>query len=307
MISITNLSLCIGQYDDYAIQHQDGHYTRAFRPLSPRVLTAHLAGELTIGTYVRDAQGYCRFAVFDADQEDGLALLLNLQEELARENVPSYIERSRRGGHLWIFFREPVLADHVRAWLWPLACAQGLELYPKQGHGQGIGSLIRVPLGIHRKSGRRYPFVDAQLNPVAPTLRGMLDWLGTVKLVTPPPLPPLLTPPSPDVQPFLVSAVGPRQSIRKWNAQHDPLAFIGRFVRLNSQGIGHCPFGWHHAGGCDTHASFKVYRPRTPGGYCWYCYTWEHGGSVFDFLRYWYNLDARELWHRIQAGKIDGI
>ncbi len=308
MIEIAHLSVCIGRQDDYAVQHRDGHYTRAFRPLSPKVLAAHLAGEMTIGTYVRDAQGYCRFAVFDADQEDGLARLTNIQEELAREQVPSYLERSRRGGHLWLFFREPVSADHVRAWLWPIAQLQGLELYPKQGHGEGMGSLIRVPLGIHRKSGRRYPFVDTRLQPVASTLREMLAWLGTVERTLPPPLPLVVPPASEELpRPFLVSSPTHAHTIRAWNAQHDPLTFLSRFVRLSQQGVGCCPFGWHHTGGHDTHASFRVYTPKIPGGYCWYCYAWEHGGSVFDFLRYWYHLDARELWRRIRAGELSGL
>lgn len=306
MIDLTHLFLCIGRHDDYAVQRQDGHYTRAFRPLSPEILAAHLAGNMTIGTYVRDEKGYCRFAVFDADQEDGLARLAELQAELAQEQVPAYMERSRRGGHLWVFFQEALLADQVRQWLWPLARAYELELYPRQGQGQGIGSLIRVPLGIHRRSGRRYPFVDTQFRPVAITLQGMLAWLGTVERVAPPVLPPLAPafPGSPP-QPVLLSPM--KGSIREWNAQHDPLTFIGRFVHLNQQGMGCCPFGWHHPGGRDTHASFKVYRPDMPGGYCWYCYTWGHGGSIFDFLRYWYHLDAYELWQRIQTGQAEAF
>ncbi len=289
MIDITDLFMCIGRQDDYAIQRQDRHYTRAFRPLSPGVLSAHLAGHITIGTYVRDAQGYCRFAVFDADQENGLGLLVDLQAELARENVPSFLECSRRGGHLWIFFRELVLADYLRGRLGPMARTRELELYPKQGQSRGIGSLIRVPLGIHRKSGRRYPFVDAQLKPVASTLQEMVAWLGTVERAVPPP-PTLITSPAPNpsVRPVFAPSANQQPTIREWNAQHDPLTFIGSFVRLNQQGIG------------------RVYEPATPGGHCWFCYTWERGGSVFDFLRYWYNLDARELWRRIQAGKIDG-
>lgn len=307
MLDLTNLSLCIGRHDDYAIQRQGGHYTRTFRPLTPDVLAAHLTGNITIGTYVRDEQGECRFAVFDADQVDGLARLGNLQTELAHEQVPSYMECSRRGGHLWVFFREPLLADLVRQWLWPLARAYELELYPRQGQSQGIGSLIRVPLGIHRRSGRRYPFVDTQFRPVAATLQGMLAWLGTVERAAPPSLPPI-TPalPEPLPQPVLPSSAPQLHTIREWNAQHDPLIFIGQFVRLNRQGMGCCPFGWHHPDGHDTHASFKVYQPDIPGGYCWYCYTWGHGGSIFDFLRYWYHLDARELWRRIQAKERGG-
>jgi hypothetical protein len=47
-----------------------------------------------------------------------------------------------------------------------------------------------------------------------------------------------------------------------------------------------------------------VYTPGVPGGYCWYCYTWGKGGSVFDFFRYYYRLDASTLWARFQQGAI---
>ena len=79
--------------------------------------------------------------------------------------------------------------------------------------------------------------------------------------------------------------------------------FLSRYVDLNSTGVGQCPFHWHHSNG-DTHASFKVYRPGVPGGYCWYCYAWQQGGSIFDFLRYYYRLDAATLWRRLQVNDL---
>jgi hypothetical protein len=94
------------------------------------------------------------------------------------------------------------------------------------------------------------------------------------------------------------------QTIREWCAAQDPYCVIGAHVDLNSQGVGQCPFHWHHTSGQDQRPSFKVYTPGTPGGYSWYCYTWQQGGSVFDFLRYWHNLDARELWRRLQRNEV---
>src|SRR5262249_52616127 len=142
----------------------------------------------TVGTYVLSALGTCSFAVFDADQADGLQTLRDLQSELSNQGYLAYLERSRRGGHLWLFFAEPVSADVVRAWLWPRAAARNLELFTKQARGQPIGSLIRLPLVIHRRSGKRYPFVDADLRPVAPTLPTMLAWLAQVERATVPPI-----------------------------------------------------------------------------------------------------------------------
>ena len=148
----------------------------------------HLLGVRSYGTYVIDEKGLCSFAVFDADTQDNLQYLWKLHKRLMSRNHPSYMESSRRGGHLWIFFVTPVPASRVRAWLVPL-CSQGLELYPKQDEGKGYGSLIRLPLGIHRRSGKRYPFVErltAGIGRVAPTFEETLAWLNTIQRVSVP-------------------------------------------------------------------------------------------------------------------------
>ncbi len=41
-----------------------------------------------------------------------------------------------------------------------------VEVFPKQGSSHGPGSMIRVPFGIHRKSGERYPFIDHTGKPL---------------------------------------------------------------------------------------------------------------------------------------------
>lgn len=97
--------------------------------------------------------------------------------------------------------------------------------------------------------------------------------------------------------------LAPTRSGRDWNARRNPFALIGRYVELDSRGMGCCPFGWHHVNGRDVHPSFKVHKPKFSGGYCWYCLAWGSGGSVFDFLLLYHNIEARELWHRILAGE----
>lgn len=300
--------LFVSRHDDYAMQLSNGRYRRVGKPLERIDLADHLLGVRTYGTYVTDAAGLCRFAVMDADTDDGLERLWVLHDTLAALGFFSYVEASRRGGHLWIFFVAPVLASQVRTWLLRY-CPSDFELYPKQDEGKGVGSLIRLPLGVHLRSGKRYAFVERTaegIQPVAASLDESLAWLLTIQRVqvpqekqeprrddtrtsfSPPPLLRTLQP------------SGTAQTIREWCALHDPYALIARYVDLNTMGVGCCPFGWHHKQGQDTHASLKVYTPGVPGGYCWYCYTWEQGGSVFDFLRYYYGLDARSMWRRIQ-------
>jgi hypothetical protein len=296
--------LFVSRKDDHAVQLTNGRYRRVGCSLQMLDVSDHLLGVRTYGTYVIDEQGLCRFAVIDADTPDGLERLATLQEQFAREGKRSYLEVSRRGGHLWFFFSQPAPAWAVRAWLLP-HCPTDMELYPKQDAGRGVGSLIRLPLGVHRLSGKRYAFVERAacgvLAPVSTTLEDTLSWLTTVERVD---LPiqddeNRHTPTHTSFSFFSVPATRPH--IREWNAQQDPFQLIGRYVDLNTQGVGRCPFGWHHKGQ-DQHASFKVYQPGVPGGYCWYCYTWQQGGSVFDFLRYYYNVDGRTLWQRLQSG-----
>lgn len=312
------LQTCIGRHDDYALQRANGLYTRIGQPLTLDVLCAHLHGRLTLGTYVIDEQDCCRFAVYDADQQDGLPVLLDLQRRLAADGIPSSLEGSRRGGHLRVFLARPTPAGVVRGWLYPYTPA-GVEFYPKQDTAshERPGSLIRVPLGVHRRSGRRYPFVEQQegrLVPVARTVAETLAWLSTVPRASVPGALPAAGSSVSAGQPAqnkfsslpaqaTTTRPSSRMTVRDWCLSQDPLAVIGGYVALDAHGMGCCPFGWHHQAGRDRHPSLWVHPLRRGELACWLCHTWQQGGSLFDFLRLYHGLDARQLWGRIRAGE----
>ncbi len=308
---------CIGRHNDYAVQRADGLYYRARRPLTYDVLRRHVAGVETIGTYLIDEQGNCRFAVFDADSDAGLLQMIAVQTRLGAAGVPSYLEASRRGAHLRVLFSAPAPVALVRRWLLPY-CPSDVEFYPKQDDAdwEHPGSLIRVPLGVHRLTGRRYPFVvvgsDDRLVPVVSSVKAALMWLSTVERATVPAaqslpqrdhagLPPQKKYPAKKALDSM--PVDSTLTIRDWCARQNPFALIGRYVELDSRGMGCCPFIWHHANGRDRHPSFKVHVPKIAGGYCWYCHVWQRGGSVFDFLLLYHHLEVRTLWRRILAGE----
>lgn len=312
----------VSRRDDYAVQQSTGRYVRAGCPVTFSTLRAHIEGVHTIGTYVIDERGLCRYAVFDADRDDGLDVLLGLSWHLMSDGIPSYLEASRRGGHLWVMLDGGYPASLVRRWLLP-CCPPDVEFYPKQDEGGGgYGSLIRLPLGVHQRSGRRYPFLvwspeDGQLVPVAGSVGDTLQWLAMCERVAVPasiqaaavvsvahetaaPLtPPSLAQPVP-------SSTRPldAMSIHDWCLTQDAVAVIGRYVPLDRRGLGCCPFGEHHRNGVDRHPSLRVYPPRSATGSCWYCYTAQAGGNLFDFLLRYYRLDARTLWHAICSGAV---
>ena len=310
------ISCCVGRRNDYAVQLPDGRYMRMGTGLTYETLFWHLEGRQTLGTYVINEQNQCNFAVFDSDASTGLFDLAGLQANLATSGIPSYLELSRRGAHLWVFLSEPISPVLVRAWLLPF-CPVNVEFYPKQDQGsfEHPGCLIRLPLGVHLRSGERYPFValvDGQPLPLFSSVVDALGWFETIehaKVPSPSTILPQRDGARPQTQqnisfkkPQPTTTVGLPSTIRDWCASQDPLAMIGRYVSLDGNGVGCCPFGWHHADGKDHHPSFVAYHPTAPDICCWYCHVWQSGGSLFDFLRLYYGFEASELWRLLLTG-----
>jgi len=304
-------SLFVHCWSQYAVQQRNGSYWRVMEPLTLPLLEAHLLGRWTLGTYLLDEQCRCSFAAFDADRPDGLGQLVGLAMELAQQGIPTVLEASRRGGHLWIHFVEPTPAHVVRAWLLPYAQTLALELYPKQETlgPDGACSLIRLPLGIHQRTRHWYPFVQmdalGQVLPVGETVAVCCAWLcQNVQRVA--------VPAEMDV---VAAAAGPRGnhayplparsetlahpgrgSIRAWCQTQDIIEVIGRVVVLDRRGVGSCPFKEHHHRG-DLRPSFQVFGGQEPH---WYCYTWGRAGDLFDFLCLYYQITPQEAWRRLQ-------
>src|SRR2546423_15008282 len=81
-------SLFVQCWSQYAVQQRDGSYWRVREPLTLSLLSAHLAGHCTLGTYLLDDLNQCSFAVFDADSRDGLEQLVGLAMGLVRGGIP---------------------------------------------------------------------------------------------------------------------------------------------------------------------------------------------------------------------------
>jgi hypothetical protein len=170
-------------------------YTPVREPFTPRVARAHLMGDITVGIYPVRLDNSVTFCAFDIDMnKNALARALGNREEsqrlrsavaeesvrLRREleglGIPALMEDSGyKGRHLWVFFERPEPASVVHQFgvlfmrCFPLrSVGLHLEFFPKQARvgSSGVGNLIKLPLGIHRKTGRRSCFLDEEGNPV---------------------------------------------------------------------------------------------------------------------------------------------
>jgi hypothetical protein len=125
----------VQRWDLHARQLDDGSYVCVHEPLNVGHLLDHLRGEITLDAYLLGQESRDRFLVLDADDAQSWQQLGHLAKALAREDVPAYLEASRRGGHLWLFLAEGVGGREVRAFGHGLLTAhqvEGVELYPKQ-------------------------------------------------------------------------------------------------------------------------------------------------------------------------------
>ena len=157
-----------------------------FIPPDEEVIERHLrggdgqSGDFVAGVYPLLPGDTCWFLTADFDKaswaEDANALL----ETCRAKGVPAALERSRsgNGGHVWIFFSEPVSARLARQ-LGSVLITETMERRPEIGFASydrlfpnqdimplgGFGNLIALPLqNTTRKAGNSV-FVDAAMRP----------------------------------------------------------------------------------------------------------------------------------------------
>jgi hypothetical protein len=164
------------------------------RRLSLDTIRQHLDGGLTIAIYALNPRTQrSKWVAIDADYENALEDLLKLQWELRQDGVEAALEKSRRGGHLWIFGDKPLLARDCRIYIYNLArrlrvpvkggagLAEGIEVFPRQDElkPDQFGNAIRGPLGVHRGAGRRYWYYGADYK-----IEKQLEYLEHLKKIT---------------------------------------------------------------------------------------------------------------------------
>lgn len=186
--------------DTYAVQQPDGRYQRIVAPVDRDTLVAHLSGIQTVALYTLDGRRMARWLCFDADGADGLAQLLAVQRAFAALGITTLREASRRGGHLWLLCGQYVPAELLRGMAFGVLAllaargdlldevAQRIEVYPSVdalGAG-GYSQAVRIPFGVHRRTGLIYPFLEVGARPAhGLTVEEGLHWFVAQPLASP--------------------------------------------------------------------------------------------------------------------------
>ena len=183
-----------GREDAFARQWSDKNrekqgYVPVRHELMPSDINDHLRGSKTYGIYLLNDESQVYTGVIDVDLIKPLRQAKKYKEnagnirresiylhrrilELSREHkLTSIAEVSGgKGYHFWFPMAEPVDAAIMRKALLQLTaglagdvkCFQ-LEIFPKQDRisGKGFGNLVKLPMGIHRGSGKPSWFIRA--------------------------------------------------------------------------------------------------------------------------------------------------
>lgn len=184
-------------------------YTPIHEPLTILVAKNHILGHHTIGVYQLRLDNTVNFIAFDIDiakaalargitdrkiwerqVQSAHKLACQLLDIAASFELPFYLEDSGfKGRHLWLFLERPIpakvakrFAEGLASQLPPPPAGVHLEIFPKQAYvaNEGLGNLIKLPLGIHRKTGRRGVFLSADGSHIENQL-AYLDKIEKVK------------------------------------------------------------------------------------------------------------------------------
>jgi tetratricopeptide (TPR) repeat protein len=192
------LTLFQGREGTYARQWVsptgESGYTPVREPFTLNTAKNHLIGNITVGLYQLRIDNTLLFIAFDIDipksmlsqvvsdkrKWDSAVAMVHktacaIADTCASLEIPAYIEDSgHKGRHVWIFLDEPVQAKTAKNLArFILSKTTGIppqihvEVFPKQTFVKedGLGNLIKIPLGIHKKSGRRSLFLDPEGKP----------------------------------------------------------------------------------------------------------------------------------------------
>lgn len=188
-------------------------YSPIHEPLTPAVIRNHLLGVYTVGVYPIRLDGTATFFAVDLDinktalqrahgdppyaqqLRDTLrceaARLLQTLRDLGFS--PLFENSGYKGRHFWVFLEEPETAEtlHLLGRLFlgqqtrQIPDGLHLEFFPKQAgvKQQGLGNLIKLPLGIHRRTGRRSQLLDDQGRPIDRPLEALRRVVRTPRSV----------------------------------------------------------------------------------------------------------------------------
>ena len=131
----------------------------------------HLYGQELVGIYPLTDNSTVKWGCTDIDVDE-IDLALNLKTAFEIKGIQSFVEKTRRGYHVWVFANDWIPAPIMRRAF--LAAHEAVkvpakEVNPKQEEATGLGNYVRLPYpnGINEMPENRYVLSEATLEPIS--------------------------------------------------------------------------------------------------------------------------------------------
>lgn len=164
--------LFVNRTDTYSTQNSDGSYKREDESLLPEYIGEHLDGKRTIGVYQFSKEEKVKWVCFDYDGPDlevEKKKAISLYNHIRSIGVESVLLEfsGKKGYHIWVFC-QPIDGYSAKYWADEVAKeSTPHEVFPKQEKIEGkFGNLVKLPLGIHKVSGKRSVIFDDTINEI---------------------------------------------------------------------------------------------------------------------------------------------
>lgn len=160
-------------------------------------IARHLKGTNTYGVYQLDTESTVKWLCFDVDiEKDSEGTVEQVQQRtlalarlIRRHFGPRFLveQSGSKGYHIWLFFDQPIPALYASAVgkylesTLPSEVGVHVEVFPKQTQVRNFGNLVKIPLGVHKKTGNRCLFVNGAFEPLDDQW-GALESVKTVSL-----------------------------------------------------------------------------------------------------------------------------
>jgi hypothetical protein len=151
----------------HGLQQTNGSYLAIRQSITNSLLEDHFTGKQTLGIYTTSpANNTSKFLCIDIDDDHQTTEFNRLLHYLNINNLVYLRESVRPGrmGHVWLLFDRPVATALVHRMGIYACMLAGLkaESFPKQTSikPEQLGNLVRLPLGVHKKTGQRGLFLD---------------------------------------------------------------------------------------------------------------------------------------------------
>ncbi|MBC8486291.1 MAG: hypothetical protein H8D45_09665 [Bacteroidetes bacterium] len=185
--------LFVVRSDVYCQQKKSGRYKKVESPLTTNVLLDHINGAITIGSYPFHNGNQVKWFCFDLDINKDISVRLSKEKGLTSNDIfdlykSTLMEQARlivnraehygitlfpefsgsKGFHLWGFCDGYVEASKIRTVCHGimrevdmLSPDLHVEIFPKQDSvDEGLGNFVKIPCGIHQKSGNKCVLID---------------------------------------------------------------------------------------------------------------------------------------------------